>query len=99
MSAEMVVGEFRDRAQAEAAVNLLRAQGFQVEDLHVIGPKPENDADEGVPVGVSETPGDVLVRVHVTDRHEAARALLCEAGAVETDFSLVGDEATPTGDA
>ena len=96
MSTEMVVGEFTDRAQAEAAARLLRAHGFEVEDLHQIGPRAASDADEGVPVGVSETRGDVLVRVHVTSRHEEARALLCDAGAVETDFSLVGDELKPT---
>ncbi|HMA34483.1 MAG TPA: low temperature-induced protein [Chloroflexia bacterium] len=36
--------------------------------------------------------GNVLVTVATTDRHEEARALLRQAGATETDFSLAGDE-------
>jgi hypothetical protein len=36
--------------------------------------------------------GGVLVSVRATLRHEEARALLRQAGATETDFSLAGDE-------
>ncbi len=36
--------------------------------------------------------GGVLVTVASTPRHEEARALLCQAGATETDFSLTGEE-------
>lgn len=36
--------------------------------------------------------GGVLVSVRATPRHEEARALLRQAGAAETDFSLAGDE-------
>jgi hypothetical protein len=36
--------------------------------------------------------GAVLVTIDVTPRHEEARALLRQAGASETDFSLTGDE-------
>ncbi|MGI8586362.1 MAG: hypothetical protein DLM67_05415 [Candidatus Nephthysia bennettiae] len=36
--------------------------------------------------------GSVLVTVAPTPRHEEARALLCQAGATETDFSLTGEE-------
>jgi hypothetical protein len=36
--------------------------------------------------------GGVVVTVGPTPRHEEVRALLCELGATETDFSLIGDE-------
>ncbi|MDQ2806185.1 MAG: DUF1269 domain-containing protein, partial [Chloroflexota bacterium] len=37
--------------------------------------------------------GGALIMVSPTLRHEEARALLRQAGAQRTDFSLVGDEA------
>lgn len=39
--------------------------------------------------------GAVMVAVSPTERHEEARALLKQAGASETDFSLAGDEPPP----
>ncbi len=39
--------------------------------------------------------GGALIMVSPTLRHEEARTLLRQAGALRTDFSLVGDEAAP----
>jgi hypothetical protein len=164
MSVETVTALFANRAQAEAAIEILKQKGFQAEEVSLVAadvPHPEDDgpADEmatgaamggllgglgawllgagllTIPVlgpvlaagplvaalggaavgagagglvsaltehGVDEEEarqiearvrdGAVLVMVGATPRHEEARMLLCDNGALETDFSLVGDE-------
>jgi hypothetical protein len=163
MSVETVTALFAQRAQAESAIEVLKTQGFQADEVSLVAadvPHPEDDATDEiatgaamggligglgawllsaglltVPVigpvlaagplvaalggaavgagagglvsaltedGVDETEarqiearvrdGAVMVMVNATPRHEEARSLLCDAGALETDFSLIGDE-------
>jgi len=163
MSVETVTALFAERAQAEAAIEVLKAHGFQADEVSLVAadvPHPEDDATDEIatgaamggligglgawllsaglltipvlgPVlaagplvaalggaavgagagglvsaltehGVDEVEarqiearvrdGAVLVVVGATPRHEEARTLLCDGGALETDFSLVGDE-------
>jgi len=95
MATEAVVGEFPDQAQAAAAIALLRAHEFQVDDLVLLDSETTRDRHDVAPLAVSKTPGNVLVTVQPTERHEEARRLLCDAGAIETDFSLTGHESAP----
>ena len=167
MAAETVMGVFANRTQAEAALDLLRTQGFAAEEVSLVAagtPPPADDKTEElatgaavggviggvggwllsaalltVPVigpvlaagplvaalggaavgagtgglvagltahGVSDSDaqqiegqirdGGALIMVSPTDRHEEARTLLHQAGALRTDFSLVGDETGTT---
>ncbi len=97
MSGERVIGEFSDESRAREAAAVLAEHGFAVEGLTALDPPDlaPNEPEAPAPLG---RPGNVVLAVAPTDRHEEARALLCAAGALETDFSLTGDERKPPPD-
>ncbi len=56
MAAETVMGVFANRPQAEAALEVLRTQGFTADEVSVVAadiPKPEDDKGEGLATGAA----------------------------------------------
>jgi len=81
-TATVVVAEFSDRDQAEAAVEALEKAGFNAEQVSFVARGAEHDGERFIP-------GTLLITVHTDGRDDDAMRVLREQGASTVKSGLI----------